>query len=87
MASNTPSTTVNAKVYGSAREQCWAARDAYHECLRNEGGDRKACENLYKVFTESCPASWVCTLFPHLYSCILHIYDVLNPSNLCAYEF
>lgn len=60
--SASPSDTVNTKVYASAREKCWAAKDAYHDCLRDTGGDRKLCEDQYLNFTSSCPASWVCWL-------------------------
>lgn len=61
MASVNP--TVNAKVYGSSRERCWAAKDQYHNCLRESGGDAKLCEKLRQVYVTSCPASWVCTDF------------------------
>lgn len=42
------------------REMCYQARDAFHKCLDTLPEDpEKACANLKKAFSQSCPKSWV----------------------------
>jgi cytochrome c oxidase assembly factor 6 len=42
----------------SKREVCYAARDAYFQCL-DRTGDLEACTAEDAKFKESCPLSWV----------------------------
>ena len=45
------------------RDVCWAARDAFYDCLEKEkasapGGDGGACGSLRQAYERSCLASW-----------------------------
>ena len=41
------------------REQCYSARDVYHQCLDEQLGDPdKDCSHLQQPFEEKCPKSW-----------------------------
>lgn len=41
-----------------SRYQCWDSRDKYWECLDSRGTE-ESCEELRKMFIETCPGAWV----------------------------
>ena len=44
------------------RQQCYKARDAFYECSvkqQSAGGKGEECEELKRIFHDSCPSSWV----------------------------
>lgn len=44
------------------RTKCYDARDGYWKCLNEiemTKEDAKKCDNLRKIFTDSCPQVWV----------------------------
>lgn len=43
----------------SERQQCWNARDAYFNCLKQNGEDKTKCVEAMTGFEENCPKRWV----------------------------
>ena len=43
----------------SERQQCWTARDAYFNCLRQNNDDKDKCAGAMSGFEEQCPKRWV----------------------------
>lgn len=41
------------------REVCWKSRDRYWQCLDSAKGSQQECEELRKLYENSCPAQWV----------------------------
>ena len=43
----------------SERQKCWAARDAYFQCLQENGENKEKCMTVLPGFEEHCPKRWV----------------------------
>ncbi|XP_078001302.1 cytochrome c oxidase assembly factor 6 homolog isoform X2 [Glandiceps talaboti] len=41
------------------RQKCWNSRDEYFTCLDKNNEDKSQCTDLFKLFENNCPNTWV----------------------------
>eukprot|EP00045_Choanoeca_perplexa_P023129 m.12414 g.12414 ORF g.12414 m.12414 type:complete len:83 (+) comp9944_c0_seq1:53-301(+) len=46
-------------VSSSQRRACWAARDAYQDCMMKNADNEDGCKSLKEEFVKACPEAWV----------------------------
>lgn len=45
------------------REKCWKARDAFWQCLTENGEDKEKCKKERELFENNCSKTWVNSSF------------------------